>query len=259
MPTEQESGRPGREDLPGRLGTPLILLRIIRCQLHRSVAPAARTTYGLDMAIQYGDLPTWLASIGTVGALGAALWQIRTERTRRLQQEAHDREDARRAQARRVACWPGEEGTPGPMDPWWGKSTPIEVVNGSNEPVYNLVFALVQLQGAGGVRRIEEWEGRIPQGQSAPWSTAAILPPGRWRVSVPGEGWSGGMGMRLGAEIAFVDRAGVNWIRRSSGGLEELPQAPIDYFAQFGLHGPYDLQVPVEPGWSPEPPDNPDT
>jgi hypothetical protein len=146
------------------------------------------------MSIQYGDLASWLASVGTVGALGAALWQIGTERTRRLQQEEHDRERDKRAQARRVACWPGEEGTPGPMDPWWGKSTPIELVNGSDEPVYNLVFALVHVQGAGGVRRMEEWKDRMPQGQGAPWSTAAILPPGRWRVSVRGEGWSGGMG-----------------------------------------------------------------
>jgi hypothetical protein len=63
-------------------------------------------------------------------------------------------------------------------------------------------------------------KGRVPQGQSAPWSTAAVLPPGRWRVWVPGEGWGGGMGMRLGAEVAFVDRAGVHWGRRGTGELE---------------------------------------
>ena len=40
------------------------------------------------MAIQYGDLPTWVASIETVGALGAALRQIGAERTRRLQHPA---------------------------------------------------------------------------------------------------------------------------------------------------------------------------
>jgi hypothetical protein len=211
------------------------------------------SAYGLGMAIQYGDLPTWLASIGTVGALGAALWQIGTERARRLQQEERDREQAKRAQARRVACWPGEEGTPGPMDPWWGPSTPIELVNGSEEPVYNLVFALVHVQGAGGVRRAEEWKDRVSEGSDAPWSTAALLPPGHWRVWVPDEGWSGGMGMRPGAEVAFVDRAGVNWIRRGGGGLEELPKPPIDYFAEYGLHGPYDYQVPVRPESTPGP------
>lgn len=31
--------------------------------------------------IQLGDLPTWLAALGTVGALGAVLWQISTERS----------------------------------------------------------------------------------------------------------------------------------------------------------------------------------
>jgi hypothetical protein len=33
------------------------------------------------MALELGDVPTWLAAVGTVGALAAAFWQIGTERT----------------------------------------------------------------------------------------------------------------------------------------------------------------------------------
>ena len=199
------------------------------------------------MTIQYGDLATWVAAVGTVGALGTALWQIRTERNRRLAQEVHDRQERREEQARRIACWPGPradtEGE-GPMDPWWGSSTPIDLVNGSDEPVYNLVVAIVLVQGAGAARHAEDWKERALEQRDAPWSTAAILPPGRWRVWVPGTGWGGGMGLRLGAEVAFTDRAGVSWVRRSTGALQQLPKPPLEYFADFGLHGPYDLQVP---------------
>jgi len=53
--------------------------------------------------LNFGDVPTWIASIGTVGALGAALIQINTERTRRYQQEAQKREDDHRAPAMLVA------------------------------------------------------------------------------------------------------------------------------------------------------------
>jgi hypothetical protein len=192
------------------------------------------------MTINYGDLPTWLASVGTVGALGAALWQIRTERNRRHEQEARDRELARREQARRISCWPGDEGTLRPSDMFGGSSTPIELVNGSDEPVYELVFALVHVEGPG-KHRIEAWKDWVsperPAGPGPPRSTAAILPPGHFRVWVPGENWGRGhdMGLRLGAEVAFRDRDGVSWVRRSRGDLEELDKPPSDYFAQYGL------------------------
>ena len=102
------------------------------------------------MPVQLGDLPEWLAAVGTVGALGGALWQIRVERNRRLAQDAHDREENRREQARKIACWPGEsEDVPGPMDPWWGTSTPIDLVNGSDQPVYNVVVSIVVGAGCG--------------------------------------------------------------------------------------------------------------
>jgi hypothetical protein len=184
-----------------------------------------------------GDWAEWFAAVGTVGALVAALWQIATERNRRTRQEKEDRENDRRSQARLVACWLGEQ-TAGPFDPWWGNSTSLYLVNGSDEPVYNLVFALVHVQGAG-YHHVEDWT-QFTNGVP-PISTASILVPGRWRVWVPGQEWGAGMGLRLGAEVAFTDRAGVHWIRRSNGELQELPEAPVTFLR---LSGPYDWQTP---------------
>jgi hypothetical protein len=97
----------------------------------------------------FGDVPTWVAAIGTVGALAAALTQIGTERKRRLAQEAADRADHRLTQARLVAAFLGPEetrGRPAPQDvertgqrSGIEERTPIYVVNGSEEPVYEPV------------------------------------------------------------------------------------------------------------------------
>ena len=46
------------------------------------------------MAVNLGDLPTWFADIGTVGALGAALWQIRTERNLRHKRDQKEQASA---------------------------------------------------------------------------------------------------------------------------------------------------------------------
>lgn len=200
------------------------------------------------MSLSMGDVPTWIASIGTVGALGAALAQIRSERNKRLAQEAQDRDVARRFQAHRVACWPGSRDKNGPMNPWWGTSTVIHLVNSSAEPVYNVVVALVHIQAAG-IWRAEDWSGWLEQrGYPGPRSTAAILPPGRWKVWVPGSEWQGGLGARLSAEVAFTDRAGVSWIRRGAGSVEELPKPTLDYFEDFGFFGPHDFQTPEPDG-----------
>jgi hypothetical protein len=78
----------------------------------------------------------------------------------------------------------------------------------------------------------------------APVMTVSIVPPGKHVVWVEGIGWSGHLSGRSGAEIAFTDRAGIHWVRRASGQLEELPESPYKFFAQFGLFTPYQLQTP---------------
>jgi hypothetical protein len=193
--------------------------------------------------INFGDVPTWVAAVGTVGTLGAALLQIGSERSRRLSQEAADREERRRDQARLIAGWVGpivqetEEA---------GSRTWIILSNGSPEPVYSVYAAIVFIQGAA-PHTGEEWHrlreqvqegGEDPEYRST--TTASILPPGRWRVCVPQAAW-GISGGRIGAEVAFTDRASIHWVRRATGALEELATPPYDH---FGLTGPYELQTP---------------
>jgi hypothetical protein len=192
--------------------------------------------------IHLGDLPTWLAALGTVGALGAALWQIGTERTRRHEREAQEREERHRAQARLIAADVGTEerlAEPGQL----GRAG-IDLINGSPEPVYRLVVAIVAIQGAA-PRSIEDWleyedreRERFPHAP-VPMTTANILLSGSSRVWVPA--MRHGMQVRQGAEVAFTDRAGSHWVRRATGQLEELAEDPISHYLGAG---PHDLQTP---------------
>jgi hypothetical protein len=204
------------------------------------------------MSIPLGNVPTWIAALGTVGALSAALWQINTERKRRIAQETADRAERHQAQARLVAAWVGRPVRPEsqgePSDRPEGR-TPIYLFNGSSEPVYTLVAAIVFIQGAAPRSTEEVLKAAHPEGgnalySQAPITTLSILPPGKWRVWIPGTHWSGVLAGRSGGELAFTDRAGAHWIRRALGALEELPQAPFDYFAKWQLYGPYELEVP---------------
>ena len=136
--------------------------------------------------------------------------------------EAEGRE--RRQQAERISGWPGQDSPP---------NTPLILLNRSNEPVYEVVATLVLIQGAGAHRG----EDYIPPGYRR---VIAILPPGRWRVNVD-SGWAG-MSRRPGVEIAFTDRAGITWIRRSTGMLEEVKMPAIDH---YGLDRPQELVIPI--------------
>jgi hypothetical protein len=92
--------------------------------------------------IHLDDLPTWLAALGTVGALGAALWQIGAERRRRHEREAQEREERHKARARPIAAVIGPEEYAGAGA---GRDqTGIDLINGSPEPVYRLVVAIVR-------------------------------------------------------------------------------------------------------------------
>jgi hypothetical protein len=162
---------------------------------------------------ELGDLATWFGSVGVVGALAAALYQIRTERIRRHDDEEHERQQLRRQQAERISGWPVDS-RPGRHD------TSLILLNRSDEPVYEAVVTFVFIQGAG-PRRGEDGVN------SSYRRTLSILPPGRWRVEVPG-GWAG-MSRRPGVEVAFTDRAGIHWIRRATGALDEIQKAPIDH------------------------------
>jgi hypothetical protein len=200
---------------------------------------------GHGLTINLGDLPTWVAAIGTVGALAAAFWQIGTERGIRQRREAQELVDRHFEQARLISAVVGpEDPIPRPWNP--DGRTQVELINGSAEPVYGLVVAIVAIQGTL-PRSIEvtlQREGRRPFG-GRPIAVASILPRGTYCVWIDGLKWVVGAGFnRPAAEVAFTDRAGNHWIRRASGKLEELPEDPWEYFSKLGLHKPFDIQTP---------------
>jgi hypothetical protein len=206
---------------------------------------------GSVTTIDMGDLPTWLAAGGTVGALAAAFWQIRAERRARLAREQQDRDDRHREQARLVSAVLGPVERP-PSQESGGPSvlrgrTAVDLINSSAELVYRVVAAIVGIQGTL-PRTLEAWleirqrprpESEFPD--PIPTTTASILPSGTYRVWIRGIGWWGVLSGRGAAEVAFTDRAGTHWIRRANGQLEELPEDPITHY--LGL-GPHDLQTP---------------
>jgi hypothetical protein len=225
---------------------PAHLLPIPSAPVHHPLVP------GHHLALSWGDVPTWLAAIGTVGALIAAFIQIGTER--RLRHERELKEQARliaaitgpalrdsEAEAEREAGGPGWIGGV----PAGVARTAIDLINGSPEPVYRIVAGVVFVQGTA-PRTMEDLLGH--SSQESPMTTASVLPPsGTYRVWVRGyrlHAAGGGLGGRSAAEVAFTDRAGKPWIRRATGQLEELPEDPIEYFGRLGLHGPYDLLTP---------------
>jgi hypothetical protein len=195
--------------------------------------------------LEWGDVPTWVAAVGTVAAFAVALYQITTERRYRHQAERLDREERHRAQARLISAMPGPVARE-PGDPLLAGRSAIDCINSSSEPAYNVVVGMVFIQGAG-PRTTEDMLGlRAGDGvpHPVPTTTLSILPPGHSRAWIAGSGWIGVLAGRAGAEIAFTDRSGSHWIRRAVGQLEELPVDPLEYFRRFNFYGPYEYQTP---------------
>lgn len=179
------------------------------------------------MSIQLGDLATWLASVGTIGAVWLALWQVLNEKKERVNREI-------RSQAERISAWYAgtKEGA------HLATATRIELLNSSNEPVYEVVVGLVFIQGAA-PRSGEEWQCMGNTSIMGGFGKVlGALPPGQWIVRVPG-GWAN-MFARPGAEIAFTDRSGLHWVRRATGKLERLPTNAVDYYK---ISRPVDYQI----------------
>src|SRR5262249_26633310 len=89
--------------------------------------------------VAYGDLATWVGSIGVVATLYLALVQIRTEARHRRADQIAAQERERRAQAERISGWPSHKAR---------ETTPIILLNRSDEPVYEVIATLVFVQGA---------------------------------------------------------------------------------------------------------------
>ncbi len=153
------------------------------------------------MAIDWGDVPTWGATIGTVSAVAVALWQIRAQRSEQRKRD-------HRAQAELLSVWYAGESDRGAT---------LTVLNGSTQPVHAAVATLT-INGRPGEGVPDDYRAVMP-----------ILPPGRWLVDVAG-GWAG-MSAYPTAELGFTDHRGdKHWIRRPNGALEQMARSAIEHY-----------------------------
>lgn len=174
----------------------------------------------MTVAVAWGDVATWIAAIGTVGAVVVAL------RLARADSVARSRADRRR-QAEAVTSWISDQYTL--VDGENRFVAPVTIYNGSGQLVYRVVISLVKdARGQGETSPQPGHEWRVFLGE---------LPPGRTEATIDHPG--GGMHFRAAVELAFRDAAGRSWVRKTDGRLEELRDDPARY---------YDLSEPLP--WS---------
>jgi hypothetical protein len=166
-------------------------------------------------SVQWGDAPSWLVAVGTIGAVFVALGLAIGEGRRRSQVE-------RRRQAELITAWVAQEADP---VPWvW-----VTLANASNQAAYRLVISIVSVVDGSPVPRPSDpraWRrfvSQLPPGEKKPFSVD-------WAVAT-------GIA-RPGVEIAFQDAAGRGWIRDRSGKLQEVKKT--DHLKPLGLEEPLD-------------------
>lgn len=175
----------------------------------------------------------WVAigSLGTLAAVLVALVAILVDRRARSSQE-------HRRQAQNVTAWisGGRSSEPetddrGPIRGF----TAATLLNASDGPVYRVIAWLVLYPGAPSTG--EEAAARLGTRSEHP-TAIHVLPPGSFVVHLPE--FEPGMMRRPAIEIAFTDAAGRHWIRRQSGRLEGIKNAPADH---YGLGEPLDWDM----------------
>ena len=162
--------------------------------------------------VQLGDVATWLTGIATVGALILAFNQIESERAIRREAQKQTIEDRTREQAAKVTAWiEGEHENAGH----------VAVSNSSNGSVYRIIVSVV------GLSKKSVKPNAVPLDRYF----LDMLPPGirflsRENVSFASSNFE----VPLTVEIAFIDSAGRNWIRRANGKLQQLTKTPAKYY-----------------------------
>ncbi|OBK89451.1 hypothetical protein A5649_13445 [Mycolicibacter heraklionensis] len=161
---------------------------------------------------QWGDVPTWLAAIGTTAAVAVALRAASKEaRTRKWLEH--------RQQADRVTAWVvnprGPEATGGAFTapPEW-----VALLNSSDAVVYDVVVTLrFKIRGA--------------DAPVAGHVFVRFLPPGESLTRVRGPLSDAGEEIAFdvveNASIAFTDTRGTHWRRNAAGSLTELSESAL--------------------------------
>lgn len=183
-----------------------------------------------------GTVGTWLGSIGTTGAMFAALRQLRLERESRKEEESlrakeqkRRDEEVKREQANKINSW---------IDP--ENESNALIVNDSNQPIYWVVIHLVISIGSG--PQTSEAVSAM-SGAYCPNANRYLrwmVPPGTYSMSLK-HTW-GGMVRKPGVEISFTDARGEHWVRRKDGTVEPLPHRPFEYFKVENPWGDFPIQ-----------------
>lgn len=175
-----------------------------------------------------------LIALGTVGALFAALHQIKKNKEQ-FDVEYKEKEDLiNRAQANNVAAWFDKDRLPAcdmsDVVHWCPREAII--VNENTLPIYNVIVSVVTLYGAGPSVNGEDNDGDYP---------CRLLfheiVPGTWGAMIKTHG--SGMGLVTTLEIAFTDSLGQSWIRRGNGILKKIENSPLEYY-----------KIPLPASWS---------
>lgn len=113
----------------------------------------------------------------------------------------------------------------------------IDLYNNTDAPVYNAIVSLVFIQGAA-------WHSGVELARTPYVSDfqryVQTIPPGRFRVAVQQP--QAAMFLRPGAEVAYTDGEGDNWIRTTNGALQAIGESPIAY---YGIPQPVDWIEPT--------------
>jgi arabinogalactan oligomer / maltooligosaccharide transport system substrate-binding protein len=167
-------------------------------------------------ALNWGDVPGWITTIGGLFALGFAavaaftalrVYRIESDRdTVNAGERGREAEDRRRAQAALVSAWCGAHGTDN-EHPDWG----IFIRNASETPVHQARVSVVKEHDPDTRNDFD----------------IAVLPPTSEPVFYPDDIWSTTLQDQFPAtnflvEMSFTDSAGVRWLRNGIGVLSEV-------------------------------------
>lgn len=172
-------------------------------------------------SINWGDVPTWLATLGAFAAAGLAVWAVRIELGRDRQRDLEDH----RALAEGVSAWLDADGIP-PVAAGAASRPACMIANVGSQPVYELHVTVA-----------------VPGPDSRVLRDMRVLPPAAREVvplkerfedltrhlrldddgSALISGWVEEFeGMPL--TVVFTDARGLRWRRNADGALEEVPK-----------------------------------
>jgi hypothetical protein len=178
----------------------------------------------------WGDVATWVTGIATIALFIIGFIQIRNERLSRIKSAKEREAHQIRAQAELISCWKVKD----TRDLTW-----IAVLNHSTQPIYQVIVTRVKI-GVEGDSSGEYTDAGLVGVAIAPpgmQDLIEIAPPGTGYISFPQ--FIIGMHHRTGFEISFIDAAGINWVRKANGELQQIMETPIRFY-----------KVPLPTGWN---------